>query len=283
MSELSSLIKLVEGKQQFILDMDGPLIHLFKNRSAPEVAKRVYRQFHYALSRIIPQFNIHLQLYPEIPKSDDPFEALRWLNIWMQMETFGKESKKILEDTWFIVVKYHDLLVKEEIMAASCAPFAPGLNELLKALDTTGRKMSVATNNDFAAIMVFLHRFEKEFGWEPPLIGALGRTVSRNSHKPVEMKPSPFILGVLSGFKKVKRSACLYIGDSLSDAQTAGHEEHPLNRYGFEKYAGLYPFLGYTGFVDNPEERTQQFKKMKVPSIHDYALLTEAVLRTPLS
>ncbi len=170
-----------------LLDFDGPICSVFAGYPAAVVAQEV-REF--VTSRGAPLPDAALT-------TDDPLEVLRATEQTGDL-VLTRESAAFLRE--------------RETSAVATAELTPGIEAVLAAAESTGRRVSVVSNNSNAAIDAFLELY----GLSGSIHGTFGR---QDWMFPHQMKPDPLLVQLaLMGAHGVP---ALLVGDSVTDVYAA--------------------------------------------------------------
>lgn len=180
----------LEGCRHVLLDFDGPVCSIFAGVGAPSVAA--------ALRDMLAE---HTTVPPELEDIDDPLAVLRATPSFAPHLTHQVEAA----------------LRAAELAAAASARPTPGIEEFLAACGTSGRFVSIVSNNSQAGVESYLSRRD--------LTDHVDLIVARTEPDPALMKPSPHLLDLAFDALGTGPAECVLVGDSTTDihaAQAAG-------------------------------------------------------------
>ena len=100
-----------------------------------------------------------------------------------------------------------------EVAAAEVSEPTPGANEFLAACHQREKPVVIVSNNAAEAVHTYLKRFR--------LHGLIRGVVGRQPHRPDLMKPHPSLVAAALDVLSQPSSACVLIGDSVSDIAAA--------------------------------------------------------------
>jgi len=179
-TDIPVLRELIASATCVLFDFDGPLARLFHGLPAPVVAD--------VLKQRLREWN---GLKKTLEHCENPLQVVR--------EHADHDRVRELEI----------LLAEQELEATSSAEPTPYADELVRLLDSQGRKVAITTNNSESAVSNYLrlHGLAKPFG--PHVHGRPADTAL--------MKPHPYILERALESTGVSAADCLMIGDSPDD------------------------------------------------------------------
>ncbi|MGY4972035.1 HAD family hydrolase [Streptomyces nigrescens] len=182
------LVKTLARASAVLFDFDGPLCNVFAGMPAPGVADDLRRQ---AVAH-------DPSLKAKLTATDDPMEVLR----------LSYESNPQLG------LQVERALTATEVEAVAVAgPPINGAVAALKAVEATGRRVAVVSNNSAECVRAFLAQHA--------LNGHVREVVGRATDRPDLMKPHPHSLLRAAELLGVDPSECVLIGDSITDIQAA--------------------------------------------------------------
>jgi len=187
--------QLVANAKAVILDFDGPMCDVFAALPANKVASELMAQ--------LPA----LGLSALSPDPEDP------LAILSAVHQVAPEHASSLEA----------VLSQREAEALVSAPATPGIGVVLEELANRGTQVAVASNNGLLAIDWWL----EHVGWRSLVASVVGRSPSSIGR----MKPDPDYIARAALAVGVSEGACVFVGDSVSDAQASA--------------AAAVPFIGF--------------------------------------
>jgi HAD superfamily hydrolase (TIGR01549 family) len=174
-----------------LLDFDGPVCAVFAGLPSPVVASR--------LRQLLA--NEGLDAGP-VAAEDDPLQVLRYI------DTFDRED---------LTRRADDRLRDEELTAVASARPTLHLREMLVAASNARRPVIIVSNNSAPAIARYLGA--------QGLAGLVRLVVGRAYGQPRRMKPNPAPIVEAVNAIGADASACVLIGDSVTDmigAKAAG-------------------------------------------------------------
>ena len=184
-SDLPDLRTILTGRAHVLLDFDGPVCAVYWGWPAAEVAATLRKQLRAELAISLPD------------DSDDPLDVLR------DVRTRAPDSSPAA----------HGMLTALEIEAVKSARPAPATDELISTARSSGRTVTVVSNNSAHAIS----RYCLDHGlgdWVTHIIGRDPDTAL--------MKPDPHLINLALATLRAKPAEAVFIGDSPSDI-AAGH------------------------------------------------------------
>jgi N-acetyl-D-muramate 6-phosphate phosphatase len=184
-SDLADLRAVLAGRAHFLLDFDGPVCSVYWGIPAHEVAKQLRQQIRMELALSLPD------------NTDDPLEVLR------EVHATAPGSS----------VPAHHLLTALEMAAVRSARPTPGASELIAAAQSTGRTVTVVSNNSADAISLYC--LDHGLGDQFTLI------VGRDADAAL-MKPDPHLINLALAALRASPNESVFVGDSVTDV-AAGH------------------------------------------------------------
>jgi phosphoglycolate phosphatase len=178
-----SIEQIMKGTRHLLLDFDGPVCSVFAGTGADNVA----RQLRDTLT------TAGFTLPPEAAETDDPLEVFR---LAAAVSTTA-------------AVTAQQLLTAFETRAIPTAQPTRGSADLIVTADTTGRTVTIVSNNSGAAIAAYLadHRLTRY----------IRAVVARDDHDPNRMKPDPYRVRAAVGILDADNTECTLVGDSTAD------------------------------------------------------------------
>ncbi len=170
-----------------IFDFDGPMCHVFAGYPAADVAEDLRQHLYQA----------GWDPDHEMPLSSDPLQVLA------EVHRTAPQYAQYVEDR----------LQVSERRAIGSATQAPGIREVLRHLAEAGIPVAVASNNSSGAIEQWLAIQE--------LDDLVGPVVGRHPTNVELMKPNPWSLLRACDGLGIAPVQCVFIGDSVTDAQAA--------------------------------------------------------------
>ncbi|GLY48046.1 HAD family phosphatase [Lentzea sp. NBRC 102530] len=169
-----------------MLDFDGPICSVFAALPAYVVADQL---------REILESGGHTRFPAEIRASSDPFDVFAYA------ASKGSKEAKFIEAA----------LRAHEVEAVVNAEPTDGALDLIQAWNSTGRRISIVSNNSAEAVEVYLERFG--------LRDQVQLVSARESPDPALLKPAPFLIRNAAEKLGVSSESCVLIGDSASDIE----------------------------------------------------------------
>jgi len=170
-----------------LLDFDGPTCHLFAGRSARQIAAGLREYL----------AGIDVQVPADRAGSSDP------LALYAAAVVLAPAHAAEIE-LW---------LTAAEVAASATAEPTPGCRDVLDAARAAGQPVVVVSNNSGAAVRAYLDREH--------LSGQVADVVGRPYAAPDRMKPAPWPIQEAARRQQVTPSACVLIGDSVTDLEAA--------------------------------------------------------------
>lgn len=208
---MNSLRALVQAARAILLDFDGPVCDLFSGFSAREIAQNI-RSFLLEQEASLPE---------PMMSERDPLAFLRWVDVAAP----------------HLLSRVEQLQADSEKVAAGLAEPTPGAAETIRAAAELDLPVVIVTNNSAETVEAYFDRLNLS----ACIVGISGRVPGR----PDLMKPDAHL--VLKGAEMAGQptSACLLIGDSLSDMQAA--KKAGARCIGYAKRATKIPKLSEAG------------------------------------
>ncbi len=176
--------EVLAGTRVLLLDFDGPVCGVFGGIPDRAIADQLR-----PLIEPLP---------PGAATTNDPLEVLRAIGL------LGEHS---------LTERVEDALCRWELEATKTATPTPFAAEALAAAHAAGRSMVMVSNNSAEAVEAYLraHRLEKY----------VRATIGRSPARPELMKPHPDPVRRATAAVRAEPSACVLLGDSLTDIQAA--------------------------------------------------------------
>jgi phosphoglycolate phosphatase len=196
----TGVASLFAGVGCVLFDFDGPLVHLFAERRAKDIA-----------GRLLDGLRVHCPLEDdEFASLDDPHVIVASLQTVLEKRLSPAAARVLVSRT-------ERKLVAEECEAAGSAVATDGAVRLVCGLVRQGRRVAITSNNAGEAISTYLARPDSaELG-----SAFKGHTYGRSTN-PDLMKPDPYcVLQALKGLKWANPDEALLIGDSPTDGAAA--------------------------------------------------------------
>jgi HAD superfamily hydrolase (TIGR01662 family) len=170
-----------------LLDFDGPVCAVFGGVTDQAVAARL-REFLTDLGFAVPH---------HVRAARDPFEVLFFASL-------------IDADT---AHRTHVEFTRLEVEAVASAPATPGAAEAIRSLASSGRTVTVVSNNSRDAVCAYLRAHD--------LAGHVTGVSARTTADPTRLKPNTFLLDQAVEHLGAAAGECVMVGDSTADVQAA--------------------------------------------------------------
>lgn len=181
-----TLRQLLATAEALFLDFDGPVCSVFAGLSASTVVDQLC---------VVLADGGYGDPPPEIEKSSDPFDVLRYA------ATLGEREAEYVNAAF----------AAHEVEAITAAEPTSGAHELMRAWSQTGNPLAIVSNNSAVAVEAYLDLHHLQ---------TYVRFVSaRTSHDPSLLKPSPYLLG--KALDELNTQAAVFVGDSVTDVEAA--------------------------------------------------------------
>jgi HAD superfamily hydrolase (TIGR01509 family) len=179
--------QLVARTRYLLLDFDGPICDIFAGLPAPTVADH--------LRKVITSQGITPP--DDIARSPDPIEVFTY------SATVSPELAALVENE----------MADQELAAVATAKPTPYVHDVIASARQSGRPVAVVSNNAERAVRTYLttHGLDDRIDF----------ITARTSPDPALLKPSPYLLEQAVARARVPTSACLLVGDSITDIQAA--------------------------------------------------------------
>ncbi|MFD0311064.1 HAD family hydrolase [Streptomyces sp. NPDC127119] len=227
--EQQSLRRLLGRSRAVLFDFDGPVTDLFDGISTTPVACEIKDAVRNAWG----------VLDPDLEKCEDSYEALQCVRDMFERPALAPRDRAALEQAEAIVTRH-------EHTAVRCAAPAPCLIELVDALRDLDMRLTIVSNNSDGPIWEFL----KSLGLQAKFDTVAGR----DPHELRHMKPDPDSVNRAVSRLDLPASACLMLGDQLTDLEAA-------------RAAGTR-FIGYTRSAERAADIRNRAADWVVPSHH---------------
>jgi HAD superfamily hydrolase (TIGR01509 family) len=178
----------------FLLDFDGPLCDLFRERPAAGIAGLMHDDL---------KERGALPRDPEVAASANPARILR---------AIGDPR---------LAAALESMLSEQEALAAESAVPTEGADVVVQQLYGSGKRLAITTNNSPGAVTAYLKEKSLDIFFEERVFG-------RDPDDPGLMKPDPNCLLRAVKALGVRPEDCLMIGDSPMDAQAAAAAKVPF-------------------------------------------------------
>ncbi|RZU51904.1 HAD superfamily hydrolase (TIGR01509 family) [Krasilnikovia cinnamomea] len=174
----------VVGAGPLLLDFDGPVCGIFAGLPAPHVA-----------AKLIELLRAERVALPDDVATDvDPLAVIRWTGYHCSRE---------------LTAAVEDALSALEMQAVESAIPTPYGHDVIRSSKSAGLPVAIVSNNSGRAVSAYLAAHE--------LADHVVRVIGRPYARPELMKPAPGM--VLDAVRAVdsEPSACVLVGDSMSD------------------------------------------------------------------
>ncbi|ODU07296.1 MAG: hypothetical protein ABS81_02030 [Pseudonocardia sp. SCN 72-86] len=182
-----TLAEVLRGARHILLDFDGPVCALYGGGSDNEVAT--------TLRNLLS--GGPLDIPAPIAHTSDPLEVLRYAALRSYQELSLIEAE----------------FVSQEVHASTTATPTERAREAITALASSGRTITIVSNNSSDAVTAYLSRV----GLAHIVDGVVGRV----PRQPELMKPRPDLLQAAIEQRTANAKECVMIGDSASDIAAA--------------------------------------------------------------
>ncbi len=208
MTTSSELSELLARTRHVLLDFDGPICSVFAAITATTVAAR--------LTTILT--GAALTPPTQVTQTDDPFEVLRYTLV------HAPELAAQIEAAFRA----------DEIAAVATAAPTPGAAQTIRACHDTDRTVAIVSNNSHDAVHTYLDLHH--------LTDQIDYISARTPADVTRLKPHPHLVTQATHALHAQPTACVLIGDSLTDI----HAAHT---------AGV-PAIGYANKISKPARFT---------------------------
>jgi HAD superfamily hydrolase (TIGR01509 family) len=183
-----TLRRILSQAEAMFLDFDGPICDVFAALPAQVVVDQLC---------IVLADGGYGDPPPEIAKSSDPFDVLKYA------VTLGKTESEYVQAAF----------VALEAEAVVCAKPTPGAHDVVRAWSQQGRPLAVVSNNSKVAVEIYLDRHGIR-----DLVGVIA---ARSGSNIARLKPSPFLLKKAATELLLPAPTAVFVGDSLTDIEAA--------------------------------------------------------------
>jgi len=176
--------RILGESEALLLDFDGPVCDLFACLPASVVADQLC---------VVLADSGHTELPPDVEKSSDPFDVLKYA------ATLGQAEADHVNAAF----------TAHEVEAIATAVPTPGAHALICDWSTAGRQLAIVSNNSRTAVDAYLelHDLQRHVSY----------VSGRGSADPTLLKPNSYLIYAAIRALKVQSSESIFIGDSLSD------------------------------------------------------------------
>ncbi|MGN9814856.1 HAD family hydrolase [Streptomyces sp. SD11] len=213
--EQKALRRLLQRSRAVLLDFDGPVTDLFGDVSTAPVAREIKDAVRGAWG----------VLDPDVENCEDSHDLLRRLRDMFERSSLVPRSRVALLQAEAIVTRH-------EHTAAQAAVPAPHVEELVDALKDLGMRLAIVSNNSDGPVWEYLKSLDLQSKFDAVL--------GRDPNELRRMKPDPDSVNRAVNCLELPASACLLLGDQLTDLEAA-------------QAAGTR-FIGYTRSVERAAE-----------------------------
>lgn len=183
-----TLRRILDQAEALFLDFDGPICDVFATLPASEVVAQLC---------VVLADGGYGEPPPEIEKSSDPFDVLKYA------ADLGETEARYVNAS----------LTAHEIEAVFTATPTAGAHELIGAWARTGRPIAIVSNNSKLAVETYVDRHS---------LRSFATWISaREMADPGLLKPSPHLLNAALVELSVTAEAVVFVGDSLTDIDAA--------------------------------------------------------------
>jgi phosphoglycolate phosphatase len=221
--------ELLARTRHVLLDFDGPLCSVFAGTTARAVACR--------LSKVLTGAGITPPT--EVTETDDPFDILRYA----------------LAHAPELAAAVETAFRAEEVAAAATAAPTPGAAQTIQACHNTGRTVAIVSNNSDDAVHAYLttHRLADQIDY----------ISARTPADTTRLKPHPHLVTQATHALHAEPTACILIGDSLTDIHAA--------------HAAGVPAIGYANKASKPPRFTDTGAAAVITRMIDLATALRSV------
>jgi HAD superfamily hydrolase (TIGR01509 family) len=184
----ATLRRILGQAEALFLDFDGPVCNVFAGLPASVVVNQLC---------VVLADGGYGDLPPEIEKSSDPFDVLKYAAMLGETEAH------------YVNAAFTAL----EVEAVVTAEPTPGARDLMRAWSQTGRPLAIVSNNSTLAIEEYLDLY----GLRRYVAHVSGRT----SPDPTLLKPNPHLLLDALRTLNLRAGDGAFVGDSVTDVQAA--------------------------------------------------------------
>lgn len=183
--DLADLRAILAHRAHVLLDFDGPVCAVYAAMPAAEVTRKLRGQ-------VRSELGVNLR-----DDTDDPLEVLQ------EVHARAPDSS----------IAAHRMLTALEIAAVRSARPTPGADVLIATARSTGRTVTVVSNNSADAISLYC--LDHGLGHQ------LSHIIGRDPNTAL-MKPDPHLINVALAALASTPAEAVFVGDSVTDV-TAGH------------------------------------------------------------
>lgn len=185
---MTPLARTLTASTAVLLDFDGPVCSVFAGFPAPAVVEQ--------LCVVLVDGGIG-ELPPEIEKTEDPFDVLRFA------ASLGETEARFVNAAF----------AAHEAEAITSAVPTPGSDDFLRAWSSTGHPLAIVSNNSTLAVEAYLdlHR----------LTAYVAHISARIDPDPIRLKPNPYLINNALTSLNAAPSDAVMIGDSTADMEAA--------------------------------------------------------------
>ncbi|MFE1801783.1 HAD family hydrolase [Streptomyces sp. NPDC059517] len=194
--EQKALRRLFDRSRAVLLDFDGPVADLFGTASTAPVARQIKDAVR----------DVWGALDPDVESCEDSHDILRRIRDMFERPTPVPRSRVALARAEAIVTRHEHAAVKSAVPA-------PHIRELVRSLVDLGLRLVIVSNNSDGPIREYLesHGLRSEFE----------AVLGRDPHELRHMKPDPDSLLRAVNHFRLPASACVVVGDQLSDLEAS--------------------------------------------------------------
>lgn len=185
----ADLDDILNQAQHLLIDFDGPICSLFAGTPTAPVAD--------CLREVITLQGVRLP------------QAIEDSGNWFEIFSFAASVSADL------AVHVESALTELECAAVATAIPTPHVNDAISACRESARSIAVISNNSEKAVRAYLAAHD--------LYSQIDVIAARTSCDPAILKPSPYLTDQAAGRLGTSTSACVVIGDSLADIESAQH------------------------------------------------------------
>jgi HAD superfamily hydrolase (TIGR01509 family) len=219
--------------RHLLIDFDGPICSLFAGTPTAPIADR--------LREVVRQQGVHLP------------QVIEDTGNWFEIFSFAAAVSTDL------AARVESELTELECAAVATAVPTPHVNDVISACRDSARSVAVISNNSEKAVRACLAAHD--------LDSQIDLIAARTSCDPAILKPSPYLIDQAVTKLGTSASACIVVGDSLADIESA------------QRSGALS--IGYARTSNDRERLTTAGAGTIILSMADLALRLRARVRDP--
>jgi phosphoglycolate phosphatase len=230
----AALADILNQARYLLIDFDGPICSLFAGTPTAPIADR--------LREVIRQQGVQLP------------QAIEDTGDWFEIFSFAASVSVDL------AARIESELTELECAAVATAAPTPHVNDIISACRDSARSVAVISNNSEEAVRAYLAAHD--------LDSQIDLIAARTSCDPAILKPSPYLINQAADKLGAPVSACVVVGDSPADIQSA-------------RRAGALS-IGYARTIIDRECLTASGADVIILSMADLALRLRARVTNPV-